>query len=175
VTHPVTTSDSIVMILVAQCFLTSDACVIKMKSWVRVLILTEVISAVLAIKCYTCDMEQNVTCPGWDRALVDSGTDLGDREGMFLTSCVTILVGETERRVVQQSIMPGHTHCTDIFIESWELLLNAKWNQQVEIKCCNEDGCNNEKNTLLNSSQPPSSIPSLILIAIMHFVSINSE
>ena len=48
---------------------------------------------------------------------------------MFLTSCVTILVGETERRVVQQSIMPGHTHCTDIFIESWELLLNAKWNQ----------------------------------------------
>merc|ERR1719445_615061 len=76
--------------------LTSDACVIKMKSWVCVLILTEVISTVLAIKCYTCDMEQNVTCPGWDRALVDSGTDLGDREGMFLTSCVTILVGETE-------------------------------------------------------------------------------
>ena len=63
------------------------------------------------------------------RALVDSGTDLGDREGLFLTSCVTIMVGETERRVVQQSIMPGHTHCTDIFIESWELLLNAKWNQ----------------------------------------------
>ena len=39
------------------------------------------------------------------------------------------MVGEGERRVVQQSIMPGHTHCTDIFIESWELLLNAKWNQ----------------------------------------------
>ena len=65
------------------------------------------------------------------RPLVDSGTDLGDREGVFLTSCVTILVGEAgaERRVVQQSVMPGHTHCTDIFIESWELLLNAKWNQ----------------------------------------------
>ena len=125
------------------------------------------------------------------RPLVDSGTDLGDREGVFLTSCVTILVGEAGagRRVVQQAVMPGHTHCTDIFIESWELLLNAKWNQvrpqlstsliiipnmlqQVEIKCCNKDGCNNEGNTLQKSYQPPSSTPSpyLLLFTIMHFV-----
>ena len=90
------------------------------------------------------------------RPLVDSATDLGDREGVFLNSCVTIVVGGGGRgssgrgTVVQQvpilashwstddpiltsdwsqAIMPGSTHCTDIFIESWELLLNAKWNQ----------------------------------------------
>ena len=48
-----------------------------MKCWARVLLLTEVISAVLGIKCYTCDVEQNVTCPGWDRS------DLGGKVLVF--------------------------------------------------------------------------------------------
>ena len=66
------------------------------------------------------------------RPLMDSSLDLGDKEGVFLDSCVSIIVGgggEERGEVVQQSIMPGSTHCSDIFIESWELLLNAKWNQ----------------------------------------------
>ena len=66
------------------------------------------------------------------RPLVDSVTDLGDTGGALLDSCVSIIVGgskDVRGNIVQQSIMPGHTHCTDIFIQSWELLLNAKWNQ----------------------------------------------
>lgn len=59
---------------------------------------------------------------------MDSETELGDSNNL-LTSCVTIVVGEEERRVVEQSIMPGSTHCTKIFLEAWEILLNAKWNQ----------------------------------------------
>ena len=62
------------------------------------------------------------------RSLVDSETELGDSNNL-LTSCVTIVVGEEKRRVVEQSIMPGSTHCTKIFLEAWEILLNAKWNQ----------------------------------------------
>ena len=46
--------------------------------------------------------------------------------------------------------------------------------QQVEIKCCSEDGCNDEESTLQNNSQPPSSTPShvpiLLLFAIMNIV-----
>ena len=60
--------------------------------------------------------------------MVDSETELGDSNNL-LTSCVTIVVEGEERRVVEQSIMPGSTHCTKIFLESWEILLNSKWNQ----------------------------------------------
>ena len=61
-------------------------------------------------------------------------TDLGDKGGTLLDSCVSIIVGgskDVRGKIVQQNIMPGHTHCTDIFIQSWELLLNAKWNQVI--------------------------------------------
>ena len=62
------------------------------------------------------------------RPLVDSETELGDSNHL-LTSCVNIVVGEAEKRVVEQSIMPGSTHCSKIFLESWQILLNSKWNQ----------------------------------------------
>ena len=75
---------------------------------------------------------------------MDSVTDLGDSNGL-LTSCVSIVVGGGGRAgvrgsLVQQTIMPGDTHCTKIFIESWELLLNAKWNQ-VNDFCKDSDNC----------------------------------
>ena len=75
---------------------------------------------------------------------MDSATDLGDINGVFLTSCVSIVVGGGRAggrgSLVQQTIMPGDTHCTKIFIESWELLLNAKWNQ-VNDFCKDSDNC----------------------------------
>ena len=52
---------------------------------------------------------------------------LVESEAELLNHCVTIVVGED--RVVEQSIMPGSTHCTKIFLEAWEILLSAKWNQ----------------------------------------------
>ena len=50
-----------------------------------------------------------------------------ESEAELLNHCVTIVVGED--RVVEQSIMPGSTHCAKIFLESWQILLNSKWNQ----------------------------------------------
>ena len=52
---------------------------------------------------------------------------LVESEAELLNHCVTIVVGED--RVVEQSIMPGSTHCAKIFLESWQILLNSKWNQ----------------------------------------------
>ena len=57
---------------------------------------------------------------------MDSETELGDSNNL-LSHCVTVVVGED--RVVEQSIMPGSTHCSKIFLESWQILLNSKWNQ----------------------------------------------
>ena len=44
-----------------------DTRVMTMQCGVAVLILVQFISVTSGIKCYTCDVEQNVTCPGWDR------------------------------------------------------------------------------------------------------------
>ena len=62
---------------------------------------------------------------------------LVESEAELLNHCVTIVVGED--RVVEQSIMPGSTHCSKIFLESWQILLNSKWNQvklnEIKVFC----------------------------------------
>eukprot|EP00090_Calanus_glacialis_P008557 TRINITY_DN16900_c0_g1_i1.p1 TRINITY_DN16900_c0_g1~~TRINITY_DN16900_c0_g1_i1.p1 ORF type:complete len:150 (+),score=34.80 TRINITY_DN16900_c0_g1_i1:46-495(+) len=122
------------------------------------------------IKCFTCNKVENITCPGWKRPLVDSVADLGDTSGLY-THCVTITMGEEKGKVVEQSIMPGSTHCSSIFLESWEMLLNSKWNQEVHISCCDQDGCNGDQNSekSQNSVFKPgwiSSVLSLIFIGL---------
>lgn len=135
---------------------------------------THLVSVSTAIKCFTCEAERNISCPGWGRSLVDSETELGDSNNL-LTSCVTIVVGEEERRVVEQSIMPGSTHCTKIFLEAWEILLNAKWNQKVSISCCETDGCNDAE-SVFNSERSTIQSNSFIIVTVtllgrlQHFV-----
>ena len=60
------------------------------------------------------------------RPLVDSATDLGDREGVFLNSCVTIVVGGGGRgssgrgTVVQQvPILASHWSTDPILTSDW--------------------------------------------------------
>ena len=38
-----------------------------MRVWEVVLVVQQLVAGSLAIKCFTCDLEQNITCPGWDR------------------------------------------------------------------------------------------------------------
>jgi len=96
-------------------------------------------TSVDALKCFHCDLAKNITCPGWDRAPIDSALNLGDLVGLY-DQCVTVRLADG--RIVAQNIYPGETHCKPIFLQSWQLLLNNQWNQEVQISCCNEDGCN---------------------------------
>lgn len=96
-------------------------------------------STVQALKCFHCDLAKNITCPGWDRAPIDSALNLGDLVGLY-DQCVTVRLADG--RIIEQNIYPGETHCKPIFLQSWQLLLNNQWNQEVQISCCNEDGCN---------------------------------
>ena len=36
-------------------------------------------------------------------------------------------------RVVKQSIVPGSTSCSEIFLETWKIVLSSKWNQVESI------------------------------------------
>jgi len=93
------------------------------------------------LKCYGCDEEKNQTCPGWSRGVVDTVADLGDQLGLY-THCVTVELGDG--RIVNQGPYPGDTHCAPTFLDAWAQHLNAKWNQEVEIRCCTEDHCNGD-------------------------------
>ena len=49
-----------------------------------------------------------------------------DAVGLF-NHCVTVKLADG--RVIEQNIYPGSTHCQEIFIQSWSMLLNSQWNQ----------------------------------------------
>ena len=64
------------------------------------------------------------------REAVDTEVDLGDQVGLY-THCVTVELGDG--RIVHQGPYPGHTHCAPTFLDAWEQLLNAQWNQVLQI------------------------------------------
>ena len=49
-----------------------------------------------------------------------------DVVGLF-NHCVTVKLADG--RIIEQNIYPGSTHCQEIFIQSWTMLLNSQWNQ----------------------------------------------
>ena len=46
--------------------------------------------------------------------------------GLF-NHCVTVKLADG--RIIEQNIYPGSTHCQEIFLQSWTMLLNSQWNQ----------------------------------------------
>lgn len=97
------------------------------------------LSIVTSLKCYHCDVASNITCPGYDRPPIDSLETKLDIVGLF-NHCVTVKLADGS--IIEQNIYPGSTHCQEIFLQSWKLLLNSQWNQEVFIECCTEDLCN---------------------------------
>ena len=60
------------------------------------------------------------------RPPIDSVKSKLDAVGLF-NHCVTVKLADG--RVIEQNIYPGSTHCQEIFIQSWSMLLNSQWNQ----------------------------------------------
>ena len=95
-----------------------------------------------SLQCYHCNAAQNISCPGWERwkyippllcdnispfrPPIDSVKTKLDVVGLF-NHCVTVKLADG--RIIEQNIYPGSTHCQEIFIQSWTMLLNSQWNQ----------------------------------------------
>ena len=60
------------------------------------------------------------------RPPIDSVETKQDVVGLF-NHCVTVKLADG--RIIEQNIYPGSTHCQEIFIQSWTMLLNSQWNQ----------------------------------------------
>merc|ERR1711988_174724 len=104
------------------------------------------ISQISSLQCYYCDTARNVSCPGWERPPIDSVKTKLDVVGLF-NHCVTVKLADG--RIIEQNIYPGSTHCQEIFLQSWTMLLNSQWNQDVTVDCCTEDLCNGPRDKTL--------------------------
>merc|ERR1712223_1272260 len=67
--------------------------------------------------------------------------------GGLFNHCVTVKL--EDGRIIEQNIYPGSTHCQEIFIQAWTMLLNSQWNQDVTVDCCTEDLCNGPRDKTL--------------------------
>ena len=137
-----------------------------------------------SLQCYYCDTARNVSCPGWERCATNYKPSLGisvlvyrppidsvktklDVVGLF-NHCVTVKLADG--RIIEQNIYPGSTHCQEIFLQSWTMLLNSQWNQvtaslcwaslltcylcqDVTVDCCTEELCNGPRDKTLAWSQ----------------------
>ena len=70
--------------------------------------------------------------PQFSRPPIDSLETKLDIVGLF-NHCVTVKLADGS--IIEQNIYPGSTHCQEIFLQSWKLLLNSQWNQVSEINC----------------------------------------
>ena len=60
------------------------------------------------------------------RPPIDSVKTKLDVVGLF-NHCVTVKLADGT--IIEQNIYPGSTHCQEIFLQSWKMLLNSQWNQ----------------------------------------------
>lgn len=124
-------------------------------------------SSVVGLRCYRCNVKDNIECPGWTRDPVDTLVDLGDNNGLY-THCVTVTLADGT--IVEQNPYPGVTHCKKHFVESWQYQLNQEYNQDVVVSCCEGDECNGEPSP--ENSLPPlfsrsSSTATIILLLLI--------
>ena len=67
------------------------------------------------------------------RPPIDSVETKLDIVGLF-NHCVTVKLADGS--IIEQNIYPGSTHCQEIFLQSWKLLLNSQWNQVSQFIWC---------------------------------------
>ena len=74
----------------------------------------------------TRNIEPFLNIPYQFRPPIDSVETKLDIVGLF-NHCVTVKLADGS--IIEQNIYPGSTHCQEIFLQSWKLLLNSQWNQ----------------------------------------------
>merc|ERR1719219_389160 len=97
------------------------------------------------------------------RPPIDSVKTKLDVVGLF-NHCVTVQLADG--RIIEQNIYPGSTHCQEIFIQAWTMLLNSQWNQDVTIDCCTSELCNGPRDKTLAWSSAPRllQLPAILLL-----------
>ena len=119
------------------------------------------------------------------RAPIDSVKTKLDVVGLF-NHCVTVKL--EDGRIIEQNIYPGSTHCQEIFIQAWTMLLNSQWNQvssrprdlvtslaqDVTVDCCTEELCNGPRDKTLAWSSA-SALPHTGLSLLMAAVTVSSS
>ena len=65
------------------------------------------------------------------RPPIDSVKTKLDVVGLF-NHCVTVKLADGS--IIEQNIYPGSTHCQEIFLQSWKMLLNSQWNQVSKVQ-----------------------------------------
>ena len=111
-----------------------------------------------------------IFCPRPARPPIDSVKTKLDVVGLF-NHCVTVKLADG--RIIEQNIYPGSTHCQEIFLQSWSMLLNSQWNQDVTIDCCTSELCNGPRDKTLAWSSAPRllHLPPVLLLAIIILLS----